>query len=82
MDAFRFELLVPEGVTVTVPVKNFESVSTTIDENKKGSVKRIFLKRIFDQGGETIERFSHIDQRGGHVNWTGKAVKHQVASSR
>ncbi|MCL2306007.1 MAG: AAA family ATPase, partial [Planctomycetaceae bacterium] len=36
-------------------------VCTTIDENEKGSVKRIFLKRIFDQSGETVERFSHID---------------------
>jgi len=47
--------LVPQSVTVAVPIKDFESVSTPIDEDEKGTVKWILFETIFDDGGKTVE---------------------------
>ena len=42
-EATGFKTLVPKGVAITIPVENLEPVSRAIDENEKGSVKRMAL---------------------------------------
>ena len=66
--ATGFETLVPKGVAVAIPVKDFEPVGGAIDENKKSAVERILLETVFDDGGQTVERFAHIDGSGRNVN--------------
>jgi len=70
-----FETLVPKGVAITIPVKDFESVGGAIDENEKGPVERILLETVFDDGGQTVERFTRIDGSGRNVNGMGTALR-------
>jgi histidyl-tRNA synthetase len=53
-----------ESVAIPIPIENLEPVGDTIDENKNRAVERIPVERILDDGGKTIERFSHIDGTG------------------
>ena len=80
-EASGFEPLVPEGVTVTIPVKDFEPVGGTIDENEKSAVERILLEAVFNDGGQTVERFAHVDGSGRNVNGSMNAVQHGTLSS-
>ena len=80
-EATGFETFVPKGVTVTIPVKNLESVGRTIDENEKGSVEWILLETVFDNGGQTVERFPHVDGSRRNVNGAMSAVQHGMVSS-
>jgi len=72
--ATGFETLVPKGVAVAIPVKDFEPVGSAIDENEKGSVERILFETVFDNGGQTVEGFSHIDGSGCNINGVLVAV--------
>ena len=76
-----FEAFVPKSVAVTVPVEDFEPVSRTIDEDEEGPVERVLLETVFDDGGESVERFSHVDGTCRNVNGAGKAVQHDETSS-
>jgi hypothetical protein len=69
-----FEPLVPKGITITIPVQNFESVGRAIDENEKGSIERILFEAVFDNGNETVERFPHVYGSGRDVNGLLEAV--------
>jgi hypothetical protein len=73
-EATGFESFVPKGVTVVVPVENFEPVGGAIDENEKGAVERILFETVFDNGGKTIERFPHVYGSGRNVNGAMSAV--------
>ena len=79
--ATGFETLVPKGVAITIPVKDFEPVGGAIDENEKCAVERILLETVFDDGGETVEGFSHVDGTCRNVNGMGESVQHGSLSS-
>jgi hypothetical protein len=76
-----FETLVPKGVAITIPIKDFESVGNAIDKNEKSAVERILFETVFDNGGETIEGFSHIDGTRRNINGSVGAVQHGTLSS-
>jgi len=73
-EATGFEPLVPKGVTVTFPGKDFEPVGGAIDENEKSTVEWILFETVFDNGGQTVEGFPHIDGSGCNVNGLLKAA--------
>ena len=69
-----FKSLVPKGIAVPIPIENLEAVGDTIDEYEECAVKGILVERVLDDGGKTVERFSHIDGSGRNVNGVRQTV--------
>ena len=80
-EATRFQAFVPLDIAVLVPIKDFESVGRLVDEDEERAVERILLKAVFDDGGESVERLSHVDGSCRDVNRPWETVQHEPTSS-
>lgn len=60
---------VVERKSILVPKEDFDLVSIFVAEYKKRTLKRIQLECALYDGGQPIDRFSHVDMSAGEVDW-------------
>lgn len=63
-----FEPLVEKDEAITFPVKGFDPVTFPSTEKEKTVLKRIKLKIVLNQSGQTINSLSHISMSAGYVD--------------
>ena len=77
LEAALFESLHPDGDAIGIPIEDFQTIESLIEEHKQSSVAHITVEVAFDDPKEPIEAFAHIDGLGVQIDWNrGVRSKH------
>ncbi len=63
-----FQSAIVEPETRMIPLEDFEFVPFAIAEHKQGRGERVQCKLLLDEGGQTVNGFSHVCRAAGQVN--------------
>jgi hypothetical protein len=68
LEAALFESLHPDGDAIGIPIEDFQTIESLIEEQNPSSVAHIAVEIALDDTKEPIEALAHIDGLGVQID--------------
>ncbi len=68
LEAALFESLHPDGDAICIPIEDFQTIESLIEEHKQSSVAHIAFEIALDDTKEPIKALAHVDGLGVQID--------------
>ena len=76
-----FETLLVKPETILIPFKNLDAAAAPVAKDEQGGLIRIAVKPEINDGGQTINTFTHIRRAANQVDLFAAVLEHKNSPS-